>query len=166
MRERNPIWGLMPRRLILGITNFGPIGQLKAPGTWGSVVGILLFTVIFAPLAPVYYLLLSLFLIFVAVPFCEEAEIRLGRKDPGCVILDECVAIPVCFFSIPFQPGEPAWPWILGGFALFRFFDILKPLGIGKLQNLQGGWGVVADDIAAAVATNICLQIIYFFLQP
>jgi len=164
MRARNPIWRLLPRPLILGLTTFGPIGRLKAPGTWGSVCGILLFTVLFAYLPPVPYLLLSLLFIFLAVPLCEEAEIRLAQRDPGCVILDEFVAIPICFLGIPFQPGQPAWAWILGGFLLFRFFDILKPLGINKLQNLAGGWGVVADDIAAAVATNIVLQITYAIL--
>ncbi|MGE9289747.1 MAG: phosphatidylglycerophosphatase A family protein, partial [Puniceicoccales bacterium] len=164
MRDRHPAWNMIPRKVILGATTFGPIGQLKAPGTWGSVVGVLLFTLVFAYLAPLPYLLLNLCLIFLAVPLCEEAEIRLGRRDPGCVILDECVAIPVCFFAIPFQPGEPAWAWILGGFALFRFFDILKPLGISQLQKLQGGWGVVADDVAAAVATNIVLQIVYWLV--
>jgi len=159
------MWGLLPRRFILGATTFGPIGQLKAPGTWGSVVGILLFTVLFWHLTPVPYLLLTLLFIFLAVPLCEEAEIRLGRRDPGCVILDECVAIPVCLFAIPLPPGEANWAWILAAFALFRFFDILKPLGISRLQSLQGGWGVVADDIAAAIATNIVLQIALLILS-
>jgi len=129
-----------------------------------SVVGVLLFAVLFAHLSPIPYLLIALLLIFLAVPLCEEAEIRLGRRDPGCVILDECVAIPICLFAVPLQPGEPAWGWILAAFALFRFFDILKPLGISKLQSLQGGWGVVADDLAAAVATNIVLQIAFLLL--
>jgi len=46
----------------------------------------------------------------------------------------------------------PAWVVFLAGFALFRFFDILKPLGIGRLQELPAGWGVVMDDVAAALA--------------
>ena len=156
---------MIPRNVILGLTTFGPIGQLKAPGTWGSVVGVLLFTLFFAYLSPIPYFILALVLVFLAVPLCEEAEIRLGRRDPGCVILDECVAIPICFFAIPFPLNDPAWPWILGGFALFRFFDILKPLGISKLQTLRGGWGVVADDVAAAVASNIVLQIVYYLVH-
>jgi len=163
--ERNPFWSLLPRNVVLGATTFGPIGHLKAPGTWGSLLGIVLFAVLFNSLGPVSYLLLNLFLILLAVPLCGEAEIRLGRRDPGCVILDEFVAIPVCFFAIPLQPGEPAWGWILAGFVLFRFFDILKPLGIKSLQKLNGGWGVVVDDIAAAMATNIVLQITFYFIN-
>ncbi len=158
MSGRNPFFSLLPRRFVISLATLGPLGRLKGPGTWGSVAGILLFTLFFAFLAPLPYLLLSLFLVLLAVPICEEAEIRLGRRDPGCVILDEFVAVPVCFLGIPFTPGEPAWGWILGGFVLFRFFDILKPLGINRLQALRGGWGVVIDDLAAALATNLLLQ--------
>jgi len=159
MVERSPFTALLPRRVVLALTTFGPVGQrLKAPGTWGSALGILLFAVLFAPLSPLPYLLLGLLLVAFAVPLCGEAELRLGHRDPGCVILDELVAVPFCFLGVGLVPGEPNWPWILGGFLLFRFFDMLKPLGIKKLQSLPGGWGVVADDLAAAVATSLVLQ--------
>lgn len=159
MRERSPFLALLPDRIILGATTFGPLGRLRAPGTWGSAAGILLFAVLFAYLPPVPYLLLALLLVFLSVPLCAEAEFRIGKRDPSSVILDECVAIPLCFVGLPLVPGEPAWPWILGGFVLFRFFDIAKPLGIRRLQDLEGGWGIVADDLAAAVAANLVLQI-------
>lgn len=161
MSERNPFFSLLPRSFVVGLATLGPLGRLKGPGTWGSVAGILLFTLLFAYLSPLPYLLLNLFLVFLAVPICGEAEIRLGRRDPGCVVLDEFVAVPLCFLAIPFAPGQPAWGWILGGFLLFRFFDILKPLGIARLQALRGGWGVVVDDLAAAVATNLVLQAVW-----
>lgn len=165
MRDRSPFLSLIPRSVILGATTFGPVGQkLKAPGTWGSALGVLLFAVFFVHLTPLIYFLLSLFLVFISVPLCGEAEVRLGKRDPGCVILDEFVAIPFCFLGINLVPGDANWPWILGGFILFRVFDILKPLGIKRLQDLEGGWGVVADDIAAAVATNLVLQGINLFI--
>ncbi|MEM0965930.1 MAG: phosphatidylglycerophosphatase A [Verrucomicrobiota bacterium] len=162
-QERKIFWSLLPRWFVVGATTFGPIGRFKAPGTWGSAVGVLVFTLLFAYLPPVPYLVLCAVLFFLAVPLCGEAEIRLGQRDPGCVVLDECIAVPVCFFAIPFQPGEATWPWIVAGFLLFRLFDIAKPFGIKKLQNLPGGWGVVVDDIAAALAANIVLQLIYHF---
>lgn len=163
MRERPPLATLLPRNFVLATTTFGPLGNLKAPGTWGSVAGLLLFAVVFARLPPVPFLLAGLLLVAIAVVLCGEAEVRLGRRDPGCVILDEFVAVPFCFLGLPLAPGEPAWPWLAGGFLLFRFFDILKPLGIRKLQSLAGGWGVVADDLAAAAATNIVLQAVFWF---
>ena len=52
----------------------------------------------------------------------------------------------------------PDWALLLAGFAFFRFFDILKPLGIARLQHLSGGWGVVADDVGAALAACASLH--------
>jgi len=56
------------------------------------------------------------------------------------------------------------WPVLILGFVLFRFFDILKPLGIKKLQNLSGGIGCVADDLAAGLAACVCLHLILHFV--
>jgi phosphatidylglycerophosphatase A len=163
MRLPQPIW---PRFLstptILAWATLGPVGRrLRAPGTWGSFAGILYFLVIFRPfegasplLDALKNLLLSIGGGFVAVGICGEAEFRLGRKDPGEVILDEMVAMPLCFLGWPLLLHQiPPWALCLLAFALFRFFDILKPLGIARLQNLPGGWGVVLDDTAAALAT-------------
>jgi len=70
------------------------------------------------------------------------------------VILDEFVVMPLCFLGWRSLVGPlPPWAVFLTGFALFRFFDILKPLGIRRLQDLPGGWGVVVDDVAAALAS-------------
>jgi phosphatidylglycerophosphatase A len=56
------------------------------------------------------------------------------------------------------------WPLILAGFALFRFFDVLKPFGIARLQNLPGGIGCVADDLAAGAASCVCLHLALRYL--
>jgi phosphatidylglycerophosphatase A len=103
------------------------------------------------------------------VALCGEAEFRLARKGPGEVILDEFVVMPLCFLGwrllavAPAGAGHwPKWAVILTGFALFRFFDILKPLGIRKLQDLPGGWGVVVDDVAAALASCATMHLANF----
>jgi phosphatidylglycerophosphatase A len=101
------------------------------------------------------------------VAFCDAAEVRLGRRDPGCVILDEVVAIPLCFpgvLAAASARGWPLWTMAVAAFALFRFFDILKPLGINRLQNLPGGLGVVVDDLAAALATCAVLNLVVRFV--
>jgi phosphatidylglycerophosphatase A len=99
---------------------------------------------------------------YVAVGLTGEASRRLGRSDPGEVNLDEFIVMPLVFLG--WQAGPPAaWPaWaVLGlGFGLFRLFDILKPLGIARLQRWPGGWGIVADDFAAALAACACLHLI------
>ncbi|MBP6507771.1 MAG: phosphatidylglycerophosphatase A [Opitutaceae bacterium] len=157
MRLKQPVW---PRFLstptVVNSATLGPIGRkLKAPGTWGSVAGLLYFTVIFAGRYGVIgTLLLSAIGCYVAVAICGEAEFRLGKRDPGEVILDEFVAVPLCFLGWPLLVGPvPAWGVFLAGFALFRLFDIVKPFGIRKLQDLPAGWGVVVDDVAAALVT-------------
>jgi len=156
MRLQQPIWPrFLPTHVVLSLARLGPLGRrLPAPGTWGSVAGLLYFTVFFHPLGVVATLLLSAAACYLAVALCGEAEFRLGRKDPGEVILDEFVVMPLCFLGWRALVGPfPAWAVFLAGFALFRFFDILKPLGIRRLQDLPGGWGVVVDDVAAALAS-------------
>ena len=163
MKLTRPTW---PRALstktVLAFARLGPLGRnLPAPGTWGSLAGLLYFTVFFAApgLSPFGLLLLNLVGIYVAVALCGEAEVRLGRRDPGEVILDEFVAMPLCFLGwLPLTEIWPRWIVLLGGFLLFRLYDILKPFGIRRLQDLPGGWGVVIDDLAAALAACVTLH--------
>ncbi len=155
MRLQQPIW---PRFLatptVLACATLGPIGRkLPAPGTWGSVAGLMYFTVFFAGWGTVGIIVATVIGSYFAVALCGEAEFRLGRKDPGEVILDEFVAMPLCFLGWQrIEPTVPAWVIFIAGFALFRLFDITKPFGIKKLQDLPAGWGVVVDDLAAALA--------------
>ncbi len=158
----------LPSNVVLAAATLGPFGHWrKAPGTIGSALGILLYTVLFYPLGPLGELLLSLFLVYLAIGICGEAEKRLWRQDPSEVILDEFVAIPFCFLGLKqfMYPGN-MWMYMLAGFLLFRFFDILKPFGINRLQRLEGGIGIVADDIAAALATCLCLHLLAAFVFP
>jgi phosphatidylglycerophosphatase A len=167
MKLQQPIW---PRFLststVLLLATLGPLGRkFRAPGTWGSVAGLLYFIVFFlGRLDLVGNLLLSTLGGYLAVAVCGEAEFRLARKDPGEVILDEFVSVPLCFLGwgtlVAGLPGWGVFLVLLGGFGLFRFFDILKPFGIHKLQDLPGGWGVVIDDVAAALAACATLHLV------
>lgn len=164
MRLVQPTWtSRWPTPLVLGLARLGPIGaKLPAPGTWGSAVGLLWVYVAFwwPQLGPGCTAALILASSYMAVALCGEAERRLGQTDPGEVVLDEFVAMPVCFLGWPALIGPlPGWGLLLAGFALFRFFDILKPLGIRRLQRLPGGWGVVLDDLAAALAACATLHL-------
>lgn len=147
--------------LVVPIATLGPIGRrLPAPGTWGSLAGLLYFRVFFARANWAENVVASAIAACIAAYFCGAAEKRLGRKDPGEVILDELVAMPLCFLGWPMLIGRwPIWAVLLGGFALFRFYDILKPLGIAKLQAVRGGWGIVVDDTAAALAACATLHV-------
>ena len=163
MRLAQPTWTRRwPTPLVLALARLGPIGaRLPAPGTWGSAAGLLWVVGAFwwPQLGLSCTLALALASGYAAVAICGEAELRLGKTDPGEVILDEVVAMPLCFLGWPVLVGPlPAWGVLLAGFALFRFFDILKPLGIRRLQRLPGGWGVVIDDTAAAFASCATLH--------
>ena len=169
MKLTQPIWPrLLPSSLVLAFATLGPLGRWRrAPGTWGSAAGLLYFTVFFWPLgfwpwSAWWTLVFSLPGLYLAVALCGEAEFRLGRRDPGEVILDEFTAMPLCFLGWPAlarpQGPWPAWTVFIAGFLLFRFFDIAKPLGIRKLQDLPGGWGIVVDDMAAALAACAMLH--------
>jgi phosphatidylglycerophosphatase A len=161
MKLTQPAWTrFLPTPMVLAWATLGPIGRrLPAPGTWGSVAGLLYFTAVFTDIGVSGTLVLSAIGGYLAVAFCGEAEFRMGRRDPGEVILDEFVAMPLCFLGWPALLGPlPAWGIFLAGLALFRLFDITKPLGISRLQDLPGGWGIVLDDTAAALATCLALH--------
>jgi phosphatidylglycerophosphatase A len=162
MKLVQPNWPrFLPTSLVLGVARLGPLGRRPpAPGTWGSLAGVLYFMVVFVDrLGPLPAILLGAVGLYIAVGFCGEAEFRLGRKDPGEVNLDEFVAMPLCFIGWPALLGvAPRWAIFLAGFVLFRLFDITKPFGIAKLQDLPAGWGIVIDDVAAALATCVTLH--------
>jgi len=161
MRLEQPIWPrFLPSEAVLACATLGPVGRrLPAPGTWGSVAGLMYFTVVFYPMGIVGTLFFTAVASYGAVALCGEAEFRLGRKDPGEVILDEFVAMPLCFLWWPALVGPlPVWAVFLAGLGLFRLFDIAKPFGIHRLQDLPGGWGIVVDDLAAALAACLTMH--------
>ncbi|MDE6432359.1 MAG: phosphatidylglycerophosphatase A [Opitutales bacterium] len=138
----------------LGFFGYSPV----APGTVGSLLGTIFSCIIFFLFRQSVVSFLILFLIIFAVIACGVAANILNEHDPACVILDEFVAMPVCFFSIHYTS---MWMFVYG-FLLFRIFDILKPFGLKKLEKLPGGLGIVADDIGAACYTNAVLRLINF----
>ena len=160
---RQPRWTkVLSDNVIINLATLGPVGRLKAPGTWGSVVGILWYTLFYYNVSAIGLLLCTVAFLYVSLGICGEAEIRLGKVDPGEIILDEFVAIPICFFGLqPYLNSSWAWAVFLSAFVLFRFFDILKPFGIKNLQRYTGGLGVVMDDVAAAGATCLVLNIFF-----
>lgn len=155
--------------LIVNIATLGPLGRVKkGPGTVGSVAGIGLYCVLFYNASPFAYLLLMGLLTYFAVAICDTAERCLQMRDPGMIILDELIALPLVFLGMGGHDGliyqHGGWPVLLAGFVLFRIFDIAKPLGISKLQNLPGGLGCVVDDLAAGLASCIVLHLLLHFV--
>lgn len=164
------IWTrVLSTAVVVNCATLGPVGRVKkAPGTLGSVAGLGLYAVCFHHSSLLGFIILALGLAYLAVAFCDAAEKRLQMRDPGMIVLDEFVAVPLVFFGMGGYDGLIAqhggWPVVIAGFALFRMFDILKPFGINRLQNLPGGLGCVADDLAAGLASCVVLHLILHFL--
>ena len=126
-----------------------------APGTVGSVLGLgWAWLVVEIPGPPWLGPLLTLLAIAAAVPVCTRACRLLGAKDPGEVVLDEIVAVPLVF-GCGLLPMDP--PSLLAGFLAFRLFDILKPPPVRQFERLPEGTGIVADDLVAGVYAGLVL---------
>ena len=156
-------------RIIVNLATLGPIGRVRnAPGTVGSIAGLFLYAVVFQSVGPIEFLLLISILSYFAMAICDAAESRLQMRDPGMIVLDEFIAMPLVFFGMGGSAGlvveHGGWPVLLAGFILFRIFDILKPFGIARLQNLPGGIGCVVDDLVAALAACCCLHLVLYFI--
>jgi phosphatidylglycerophosphatase A len=143
-------------KLVEGIATAGYIGYLpKAPGTFGSLIGCLIYPVMpLLPKAVVFLGLIGFF--FFSAWIAGKAEKILHAKDPGCIVIDEIVGMAVTYFALPFSAFIG-----IAGFVIFRFFDILKPYPIKLFeQKCPGGIGVVIDDVIAGIFSNIVLQLI------
>ena len=130
-----------------------------APGTAGTLVGVLLYLAILRPLSLIGYLSVCVLIGYIGVWIAGEAETLLGKKDAPSIVIDEIVGYFVSMFMIPFS-----WGMVIAGFFLFRIFDILKPWPLRKLQDIHSGAGIMLDDIGAGIYTNLILQVSLYFI--
>ncbi|MFM7209322.1 MAG: phosphatidylglycerophosphatase A [Verrucomicrobiota bacterium] len=148
--------------MIVQVATLGPLGRLRAPGTWGSAAGLLWWALVVRQANAKgwhHELFFDLLVVAAAVFICGVAAFMIGKKDPSEVILDEFAAMPLVFLFNPYAlSGKSSLLIVLLGFLLFRLFDITKPFGVRALERLPGGLGVVMDDVLAAVYANLTLQ--------
>jgi phosphatidylglycerophosphatase A len=153
------------------------VGYLPlAPGTWGSLVGVGLYLLARAASARVFasaasarfdvarieavqtslVCVLLILITLAGVWAATRAEKLLGRKDPRAVVIDEVAGQLIAFAFVPFASG--AWVVVVG-FVAFRLFDIWKPYPIRRLESLEAGLGIMADDVLAGfyAATLVAL---------
>lgn len=162
----------------LAFSTFG-VGFIPlAPGTWGSIVGVGIYLLIWKietnagirllhrgwnseQIGAWIYSLNSIALLlfcFSGIWASSRAVKIFQTKDPQKVVVDEVMGQLIVFAFAPFLIS---WKLVLAGFVLFRLFDIWKPYPIRSLENLPTGIGVCADDILAGVYGGICLALIY-----
>ena len=135
------------------IATCGGVGYFPvAPGTAGSAVGIVLVAALGrADLAPLgSWVLLAaaaVSIFFVGAWAAGRTEKFFGRTDPGHVVIDEVAGQLITFLARP----DASWKWLLAGFVLFRFFDVVKPFPARRAERLPGGWGIMTDDVLAGL---------------
>ncbi len=138
-----------------------------APGTWGSAATCVVFLAVAVAAGGKQICLTGSMLILAAVStvICGllggKAEVDFGKKDPGQVTIDEWAGQAIALCYLPLGTGPKGWIIAAGtAFLAFRVFDIIKPPPVRQLEKIPGGWGIVADDLAAGVYANIAIQLI------
>ncbi|MGD8914631.1 MAG: phosphatidylglycerophosphatase A [Candidatus Thiodiazotropha sp.] len=120
----------------------------KAPGTYGTLVGIPLYLLL-QPLSFLIYALIILLAFLAGVWICQRTSDDLGVHDHGGIVWDEIVGYLV---GMAFAPS--GWAWVVIGFLFFRLFDIFKPWPILWIdQRVKGGLGIMLDDLLAGLYT-------------
>ncbi len=126
-----------------------------APGTLASLMAALLHVVLLSrlPLPGRGAVVAGVFALGVVAASATSRS--MGEKDPRRIVIDEVVGQWLALFLAPAR-----WLPVLLGFLLFRFFDILKPLGIRRLEAFPAGWGIMADDVAAGLVSLAILELL------
>jgi phosphatidylglycerophosphatase A len=136
-------------------TGLSPI----VPGTVGTLVGLPIAwaMMVYVPCIS-SQAVICLVLTLLAIPVCGIAEKMIGGKDPGCIVADEYLTLPITVIGL-------TSPWaLLSGFVLHRIFDITKPPPIRQLQNIHGGFGIVIDDFLAALIALGVNHLIFMYI--
>ena len=138
---------------------FGSGAAPKAPGTWGTLAAVLIYWPL-SQLSPEHYLLMLLVTSVMGIYICGQTAKDLGVHDHGSIVWDEFVGFWITMFAAPV-----GWVWVVVGFVLFRFFDIIKPWPISWIdKKITGGFGIMLDDVIAGVMAAAVLKGIAWWL--
>ncbi|MFQ5507994.1 MAG: phosphatidylglycerophosphatase A [Leptospirillia bacterium] len=153
MTDQRHKTGGMARLMYVVAIGFGSGLLPRAPGTAGSVVGVIIAWPLMGLSLPVY-LAATVAVSGLGIYAAGVAERQLGKKDPGAVVIDEIAGILVTFTLVTPTPAH-----LILGFCLFRLFDISKPPPCRWAEGrFSGGFGIMADDLMAGVYAALVLQ--------
>ncbi len=128
------------------------------PGTVGTLVGLPLTWGLMQVSDVGTQIMICVGLTLLSIPICEVAEKMIGGKDPGCIVADEYLTLPITVIGL-------TSPWaMLSGFVLHRIFDITKPPPIKQLQHIHGGFGITIDDFLAALIALGLNHLLFYFI--
>jgi len=154
------------RRLIILLATAGYAGFVPvAPGTAGSIVGLILAWAIFGGFwqVPWQIAVPAFAVLFVLACWVSgRAEEIFNQPDSSHIVIDEVLGMVATMFGNPVD-----WSHLAVGFVLFRLFDIIKPFPAGLIdRRMRGGAGVMLDDLAAAIYANIVLRLVARLFWP
>jgi phosphatidylglycerophosphatase A len=142
--------------ILILATGFGVGYSPVAPGTMGTLIAIPIYYLLSGIHFPLYEITLMAFFLL-SVWISENAERFFRKKDDQRIVIDEVIGFLITMLWVP-----KTFLFIIIGFFLFRFFDILKPFPIRRLEKgFKGGFAVVLDDVVAGVYANIVFRLIY-----
>ena len=132
------------------------------PGTFGTLPAVALYLIVVnLNHGPLLLLVMLLALLPGGVALADWAGSLSKNEDPSFFVFDEflgfLVAVQFVNLGSPYLTASCA-------FLAFRFFDVVKPPPIRKLEGLRRGWGIVLDDVLAGVYANVVLQALAFFV--
>ena len=142
--------------ILMLATGFGVGLSPVAPGTLGTLLAIPIYLILYRIPFP-FYVLIIVFLLFVSIWISDRAQKHSGKMDDQRIVIDEIMGFLVTMLWV----DRKAFLIIIA-FFLFRFFDIVKPPPIRRLEKLKGGYGIVLDDVLAGVYANVILHLIHF----
>ena len=152
----------MRNKFIKLIATFFFTGYLPfVPGTWGSLGAVGVYLLIRHDI----YLFLAVFtaLFFLGLYTAGKAEDAFGKKDDRRIVIDEVCGMLLVFLLI--HPYGFNTRYLVIAFVLFRLFDFLKPLPARKLEKLPRSWGIMADDIVAALYSYVVISVLMCFMR-
>jgi len=135
-------------------TFFGAGHFPLAPGTFTSAIVMLLYKLVLYKISWPLYLLLFILLFILGILVSDIYSRMLNKEDPRSVVIDEAVGQFLALFLL-----NPQWTLCLASYVLFRFFDIVKPFPIKKIETFPRGFGIMLDDIMAALYAGILINL-------
>ncbi|MFB2679764.1 phosphatidylglycerophosphatase A family protein [Shewanella mangrovisoli] len=139
---------------------FGSGLAAKAPGTFGTLAAVPLYLLL-AQLPLSWYLAVTLVCILAGIYICDKAAKDMGVHDHGAIVWDEVAGLLITMIAAP-----AGVLWLVVGFVLFRLFDIIKPWPIRWLDaKVEGGFGIMIDDVLAGIFALIGVQALAAFIQ-
>jgi phosphatidylglycerophosphatase A len=139
------------------IASVAGIGYVKGGGTFAAIAYCIIWFLLPVGFSNNYWQLITTTAITAVGVWCSNKVDGIWGKDSSKVVIDEVAGMAIALLFVPHNII-----FLLSGLLLFRFFDIVKPLGVRKMEKLPKGWGVMGDDVLAGVYSLIVMHLIIY----